>query len=91
MFIVTPSPMMEWMTEFYEDMIFNKDCFVLVASKFLNPEDVYYYQEYESNKYRDVEANEILDKTDKRLILSEKDCQILSREVVSQKIQNFKA
>ena len=72
-------------------MIVNKDCFVLVASKFLNPEDVYYYQEYESNKYRDVEANEILDKTDKRLILSEKDCQILSREVVSQKIQNFKA
>ena len=72
-------------------MIVNKDCFVLVASKFLNPEDVYYYQEYESNKYRDVEANEILDKTDKRLNLSEKDCQILSREVVSQKIQNFKA
>jgi len=43
MFIVIPSPMMEWVTEFYEDMIINKDCFVLIASKFLNPEDVYYY------------------------------------------------
>ena len=60
--------MSEWMQYFIEDTIVNKSNVILVVSKHLNPESYYYYQDYTSSKYRDVEASEILDKEDKRPI-----------------------
>jgi len=68
-YVVVPSPMMEWMQAFVDDSIIYPKNVRLVQSKFLNPEQVYYYQEYLSNSYRDVEASEIMDKSDNRPLI----------------------
>lgn len=69
LYVVTPSPMMEWMKIFVSDSLKHKDMVVLVPSKNLNPEANYYYQFYEDNSYRDVGASELLDKEDTRKII----------------------
>jgi len=43
LYIVTPSPMLEWMHLFVKDSLIHPDMVVLVPSKNLNPEDKYYY------------------------------------------------
>ena len=70
MYVVTPTPMMEWMELFVSDSITHKSKICLVPSKNLNPEPNYYYQTYEDNSYRDVKNNELLDKTDTRPLVS---------------------
>lgn len=69
MYVVTPSPMMQWMEDFVNDSLRFPEMVVLVPSKNLNPEESYYYQDYSNNGYRDVKANEIMDKEDQRPIL----------------------
>ena len=44
LYVVTPSPMMEWMQTFVNDSLQFPTMVVLVPSKNLNPEDSYYYQ-----------------------------------------------
>lgn len=66
LYVVTPTPMMAWMEMFVKDSLRFPEMVVLVPSKNLNPENQYYYQIYDSSKYRDVEASEIMDKTDTR-------------------------
>ena len=43
LYVVTPSPMMEWMELFVADSLKHPEMVVLVPSKNLNPEDKYYY------------------------------------------------
>ena len=43
-YVVTPTPMMEWMRLFVRDSLKHPDMVELVPSRSLNPEDVYYYQ-----------------------------------------------
>jgi ribonuclease BN (tRNA processing enzyme) len=66
LYVVTPTPMMEWMKLFVSDSLDHPEMVVLVPSKNLNPETQYYYQKYEENSYRDVKASEILDTEDQR-------------------------
>jgi len=66
LYVVTPSPMMDWMKLFVSDSLKHPEMVELVPSKNFNPESQYYYQFYEENSYRDVEAGEILDKEDTR-------------------------
>ena len=89
LYVVTPSPMMEWMQVYVDDSIRDKSNVKLIPSKYFNPEQFYYYQVYESNKYRDVEAGELLDKDDERKILTEKDCVPLTQEVCDERIRTF--
>lgn len=42
-YIVTPTPMLEWMTTFRDQLKNRPDLFVLVPSTTLNPEEFYYY------------------------------------------------
>ena len=42
MYIVTPSPMLEWMNTFISELK-SPEMFRLVVSRELNPEPVYYY------------------------------------------------
>lgn len=71
LYVVTPSPMMNWMKLFVSDSLKHPNMVELVPSKSFNPEDQYYYQFYEPNRYRDVEAGEILDKEDTRPLVEE--------------------
>ena len=43
LYVITPSPMMEWMEAFVDDSIKDKSNIVLIPSKQLNPESNYYY------------------------------------------------
>jgi len=43
-YVVTPTPMMEWMKLFVKDSLKHPENVVLVPSRNLNPEDKYYYQ-----------------------------------------------
>ena len=61
----------------------------LVPSKYFNPEACYYYQNYDANKYRDVEASEIMDKEDERPWLGPEACQALTQGQASERIENF--
>lgn len=88
LYVVTPTPMMGWMKMFVKDSLKFPEMVVLVPSKSLNPEDKYYYQLYDSSKYRDVEASEIMDKEDTRPLV--KECLPQSKEEIDQKIKNFK-
>ena len=63
-YVITPSPMMDWMEEFVRNHLVHKNKVILIPSKYLNPEQCYYYQTYADNKYRDVESSELLDKED---------------------------
>ena len=61
---------------------------VLVPSKNLNPEDKYYYQTYEPNSYRDVKAEEMMDKSDSRPMALH-GCKDRNQEDVDKVIKNF--
>ena len=45
LYVMTPTPMMEWMKLFVSDSLKYPQMVVLVPSSSLNPEKVYYYQE----------------------------------------------
>lgn len=64
LYVMTPTPMMEWMREFVQDSLKYPEMVVLVPSKSLNPEEVYYYQDFEF--YPDVAVAEKADTTDTR-------------------------
>ena len=66
LYVVTPTPMMEWMQAFVDDQIQHKANIVLVPSKELNPEKAYYYQNFGPYSYRDVKKTEALDSNDTR-------------------------
>lgn len=68
-YIVTPTPMLEWMRIFVNDSLNYPDMVELVPSKNLNPESSYYYQYYMANNkdhYVDVKESESKDLTDLR-------------------------
>lgn len=44
LYVVTPSPMMEWMQAYVDDQIRDKSNVKLIPSKYFNPEQCYYYQ-----------------------------------------------
>ena len=48
--------MMEWMSLFVNDSLKHPEMVVLVPSKSLNPEDVYYYQEESDYSTRNMQA-----------------------------------
>jgi hypothetical protein len=43
LYVMTPTPMMEWMAAFAQDSLKYPEMVVLVPSKSLNPEEAYYY------------------------------------------------
>ena len=49
-YVVTPTPMMEWMKLFVRDSLKYPDLVELVPSRSLNPEDRYYYQVYQRGR-----------------------------------------
>jgi hypothetical protein len=53
LYIVTPSPMMEWMEQFRQDYLKYPEMVVLVPSLSLNPETEMYYQNEEIERYTD--------------------------------------
>ena len=54
LYVVTPTPMMAWMEIFVKDSLQLPEMVVLVPSKNLNPEEQYYYQQFDPSSYRDV-------------------------------------
>jgi len=56
-YVVTPSPMRDWMQAFIDDQIVNRHLVKLVCPKQLNPEKCYYYQNFNKG-YTDVKVQE---------------------------------
>lgn len=54
LFVVTPSPMIEWMRAFVAELK-HPSKIQLVLSHELNPEPFYYYQNWGDNTYRGIE------------------------------------
>ena len=65
MYIVVPTPMMAWVVS-YREQLANKEYTVLIPSCDLNPEPVYYYQNFDfANVYKGIEPELSRPLTDK--------------------------
>lgn len=61
LYVVVPSPMMKWMEEFRANQLRFPSMVVYVNSRNLNPEKVWYYQEFEGC-YTDVDDDKSREK-----------------------------
>ena len=80
--------MMAWMEIFVKDSLKYTEMVVLVPSKSLNPETVYYYNKFGPAHYKEVQASELQDQNDTRTHVST-GAPPLTKEEIQRKIDEF--